>query len=139
MLLESCFIERKIQTPLHRAKIYDTVLFAYSAQMYFSTEFNEIFVLLLFYFLASHGFKICQMNNKIIQLFLCSRYDVRIPFRIQTLSSLPWLQNIQFGHVRASKPREMLIYYKFVTPCSNPRSTANLIIKYKSVVIRTMK
>ena len=139
MLLESCFIERKIQTPLQRAKMHDTVLFAYSAQMYFSTEFNEIFVLLLVLFSCIPWVQNCQMNYKIIPLFLCSRYDVRIPFRIQTLSSLPWLQNIQFGHVRASKPREMLIYYKFVTPCSNPRSTANLIIKYKSVVIRTMK
>ena len=71
--------------------MHDTVLFAYSARMCFSAQFNEIFVLLLFYFLASHGFKICQMNNKIIQLFLCSRYDAGSPFRIQTLSSLPWL------------------------------------------------
>ena len=77
---------------LHGQKMQYTFLFAYSAQMYFSTESNEIFVLLLVFFFFHPMVQNCQMNNKIIPLFfLCSRYDVRSPFRIQTLSSRPWL------------------------------------------------
>ena len=45
----------------------------------------------LFFFSSIPWVRNYQMNKKIIPLFLCSRYDVRGLFRIQTLSSLPWL------------------------------------------------
>ena len=58
------FVTRKL---LYRAsnsnstaptKKHDTLLFAYSAEMYFSNEFNEIFVRVLVFFLHPMGSKL---------------------------------------------------------------------------------
>ena len=82
-------------------------------------------------FLHRMGSKFARWTTRLYSCFCVPAMMPEVHFASRLFPPYHGFQNIQFGHVRASIPREKLIYYKFVIPCSNPRSTANLKIKYK--------